>query len=151
VSITIAAIGKMKNGSPEWQLYKELSNRIAWKTNLQELEIKTKLSGESLKTKEGEMLLKVIPSGSTIMAMDKGGRALDSVQFARYITDLMANGKHLSFLIGGASGHSKSILDRSDMLLSLGAMTWSHMLARIMLIEQLYRAYAISTNHPYHK
>lgn len=93
-----------------------------------------------------------LSSGTTIITLDERGSNIPSEQFAEMIRRWRDDGvANASFLIGGADGHATSVLDRSTLKLSFGALTWPHMLVRVMLAEQLYRAMTILSGHPYHR
>lgn len=102
--------------------------------------------------REGELLLAELPKGAMLVAMDETGREMSSRSFAGWLGETKDQGcRDLVFAIGGADGHCPSLLERSGCKLSLGKMTWPHMLARLMLAEQIYRAVSILANHPYHR
>lgn len=104
------------------------------------------------KTREGELLLAQAPEGATLVALDGRGRALSSENFAKWLGQTRDQGcRNLVFVIGGADGLSDQVIARAHMQLSLGAMTWPHMLVRMMLAEQIYRSVTILANHPYHR
>ena len=84
------------------------------------------------------------------MALDRGGKTLDSPGFARQLEAWRASGA-LAFVIGGAEGLDPAILALAGATIAFGPQTWPHLLARVMLAEQLWRAQAIATNHPYHR
>jgi 23S rRNA (pseudouridine1915-N3)-methyltransferase len=75
----------------------------------------------------------------------------DSASFAALVMRWLEGGRPLAFVIGGADGLDARVTDRADHLLSLGRMTWPHMLVRVLLAEQIYRARAIAAGHPYHR
>lgn len=84
--------------------------------------------------------------------MDGRGKTLTSQGFSEHIARWTGReSKRLVFLIGGADGHSDDVMKKADFTLSFGTMTWPHMLARVMLVEQLYRAQQIAAGHPYHR
>jgi 23S rRNA (pseudouridine1915-N3)-methyltransferase len=98
------------------------------------------------------LLLAQVPAGSLLVALDERGKQMESPSFAERLAVWRDSGRgHLTFVIGGADGHSEQIRNRAECLLSFGAMTWPHMLVRGMLAEQLYRAECILANHPYHR
>ena len=100
---------------------------------------------------EAEALLAALPEGPVI-ALDERGRTLDSPAFAQLLARHRDDGaRDLSLLIGGADGHGTAVRQRADLLLSLGPMVWPHMLVRVMLAEQLYRAASILAGSPYHR
>jgi 23S rRNA (pseudouridine1915-N3)-methyltransferase len=87
-----------------------------------------------------------------VVALDGKGRTLTSAQFARHLGGWRDHGvKDLAFAIGGADGLDAAVIDRAQLVLSLGPMTWPHMLARALLVEQIYRAQCILAGHPYHR
>jgi 23S rRNA (pseudouridine1915-N3)-methyltransferase len=125
---------------------------LPWKLEIKELELKNNLSGEVLKSKEAEILLKAVPSSAKIIALDEKGKNLSSPEFAKSIENFGSSGNsHLAFIIGGADGLSDDVKKRADLILSFGKMTFPHMMIRAFLSEQIYRAYTIINNHPYHR
>lgn len=100
---------------------------------------------------EADALLAAAPAGPVI-ALDERGRALDSPGFAALLAHHRDTGtRELSLMIGGADGHGAAVRERAAMLLSLGPMVWPHMLVRVMLAEQLFRAAGILSGSPYHR
>ncbi len=106
---------------------------------------------ERIKKQESERLIERVPERSFVVAMDIRGRQLSSEAFAEFIEQRKMYGKDIAFLIGGSLGLSPDILRMSDMRLSMSDMTFPHQLARIMLLEQLYRGMKISAGEVYHK
>ena len=101
---------------------------------------------------EAEILNRAIPSGALICTMDERGKILSSPQFADKLGDWRDNGRQdVAFVIGGADGIDPALRARADFSISLGKMVWPHMLARVMLTEQLYRAASILAGAPYHR
>jgi 23S rRNA (pseudouridine1915-N3)-methyltransferase len=151
VKLTIAAIGRTGRG-PERDLYEHYAGRIRWPLTLRELEEKKKLPPAQLIEREGELLLGAVPDKALLVALDRRGKLLDSEAFAkrleRWRDDSVAE---VAFLIGGADGHTEILLKRASLVLSFGAMTWPHLLARAMLAEQIYRAQQLLAGHPYHR
>ncbi|WP_445680920.1 23S rRNA (pseudouridine(1915)-N(3))-methyltransferase RlmH [Radicibacter daui] len=149
--VTIAAVGRMKNG-PQRLLFDEYTGRLGWPLTLREIDIRKRLSPAELTRAEGEALLEAVPAGARIVVMDERGRSLPSSDFARTLGRWQEEGAgEVAFLIGGADGHSDAVRSRASLLLSFGAATWPHMLARVMLAEQIYRAQQILAGHPYHR
>lgn len=146
--INICAIGKLNNSSPEAELIETYIKRIPWNVSINQLETKDKFPTEKQKTQEGELLINSIPQGFYTIAMDERGKEFTSVEFSMALQKI---GQPLCFLIGGAHGLSEKVKSKANMLLSLSKMTLPHALARAMLVEQIYRAYTINENHPYHK
>jgi len=100
---------------------------------------------------EAESLLKGIPDNAFVIALDETGKELDSPTFAAKLAEWTASSQPIIFAIGGSWGLDESVRQRADFTLSFGKMTWPHAMARVMLLEQLYRAAMISTGKPYHK
>jgi len=152
--ITIAAVGKWKAG-PEKALFEEYKKRLKWPLTLTEVEERCPLPAPQLKTREAELLAAALPrkSGSRLLAaLDERGKSLSSETLAKQIAAWQQQGVgDLVFVIGGADGLDDGLKKDAGILLSLGAMTWPHMLVRVMLIEQLYRAQQILAGHPYHR
>jgi 23S rRNA (pseudouridine1915-N3)-methyltransferase len=96
-------------------------------------------------------LLGAIAPGDLVVALDQDGTAPDSLELANMLTRWSETGKRLSFVIGGAEGLDAAVIARADAKISLGRLTWPHMLVRPMLAEQIYRAQMINTGHPYHR
>ena len=104
--------------------------------------------------KEGEIsrFLKQIPRGSHLIGLDEGGNDFTSETFADFLQGLMERGtKEVIFLIGGADGFDSGWRERCDTILSLSHLTFSHQLARLVLVEQVYRALSIMQQRPYHR
>ena len=117
-----------------------------------ELEEKRRLSLAELKAREAELILAALPAGARLIALDQRGAEWSSRDFAKRLRRWRDGGvADLAFAIGGAEGLGPAIMDRADGVLSLGAMTWPHLLCRCMLLEQLYRAQQILAGHPYHR
>lgn len=151
MKITIAAIGRAARG-PERDLYEHYAGRIRWPLTLRELEEKKKLPPAQLIAREGELLLGVVPPKAMLVALDRRGKAIDSAALAERLRRWRDDGvADVAFLIGGADGHGESLLKKSSLTLSFGAMTWPHLLARAMLAEQIYRAQQLLAGHPYHR
>lgn len=150
--ITIAAIGKLKASSAEQELIAHYLKRLPWTVEFKEYEVRKSLPDAQLKEQEAALLLQAIPPGAKVIALDEHGKQYGSEAFASTLKRLQEDGaRQFILLIGGAAGHGKAVLDRADITLSLGQMTWPHMMVRVLLAEQLYRAYTIQTGHPYHK
>lgn len=102
--------------------------------------------------KEGQMLLKRIPAGSVIVALDLHGKQLNSEKLAEYISSKTVAGKSdFVFVIGGSDGISSEITSRADLRLCLSPMTFTHQMTRLIIAEQLYRAMKINNGEQYHK
>lgn len=109
------------------------------------------LSQEQIKQKEGELALKYIKPGDSLILLDERGSSFRSLEFARFLEDRMArSSSNIIFLIGGAYGFSPAVYERSQSSISLSKMTFSHQLVRTIFAEQLYRAFTIIKGEPYH-
>jgi 23S rRNA (pseudouridine1915-N3)-methyltransferase len=149
-NILILAIGKMKQG-PMADAFAEYQKRMRWKVTVKEFDFKD-LNANKLREKESQALMAAIPTGYRVIACDERGKETSSMDFAHKIEHWQDNESNdLVFLIGGANGHADIVRKKADFLLSFGRMTWPHMMARVMLMEQLYRAQQIMSGHPYHR
>lgn len=149
--ITIAAVGRAARG-PERDLYEHYAARVRWPLALREVEEKRKLPPPQLMAREGELLLAAAPAGATLVMLDRRGKGLDSRGFAARLAQWRDTSvSDVAFLIGGADGHAEAMLEKASLVLSFGAMTWPHLLARGMLAEQIYRAQQLLAGHPYHR
>ena len=145
MQITLATIGKLKDPSLK-SIYDEYKKRLEWKIEGHEFPNKASPQQES------SLLLNSLPSSSYVIVLDEKGDNLKSEEFADLLKTIQIHhqGK-VSFVIGGANGLSDDIKSCSQRSLSFGRMTWPHLLVRIMLMEQLYRAQQILKGHPYHR
>ena len=128
------------------------AERITPPATIVELEEKRRLPPAELKTREAELILGALPAGARLVALDEHGDPWTSRELADRLRAWRDSGTAaLAFAIGGAEGLGPAVIGRADAVLSLGAMTWPHFLARGMLLEQLYRAQQILAGHPYHR
>tara|TARA_B100000768_G_scaffold58540_1_gene56635 strand:- start:1860 stop:2330 length:471 start_codon:yes stop_codon:yes gene_type:complete len=153
--LRIVTIGRQRNG-PEKDLiddYISRFNRIGRVVGLgpaEIIELEDKKNGG--KAAEAILLLKPITASAYVVALDERGMQQTSPEFAKKIVSIRDDApSELFFVIGGADGLDAEVLNRSDARLSFGKMVWPHMLARVMLTEQLYRAASILTGGPYHR
>jgi 23S rRNA (pseudouridine1915-N3)-methyltransferase len=101
---------------------------------------------------EGALLARVVPEGAALCVLDERGKTLTSPEFAAAIAGWRDAGRQdAAFVIGGADGVDPALRDRADLVLSFGRMVWPHLLVRVMLAEQLYRAATILAGSPYHR
>lgn len=108
-------------------------------------------SADVLKETEGELILKQVKSDDYLILLDEKGKSFSSIKFASYVEKLLSRSdKRIIFAIGGAYGFSKGVYERADDKISLSEMTFSHQLVRVVFTEQLYRAFTIINNLPYH-
>ena len=153
--LRIIAIGRLRNG-PEKDLIEDYIarfNRTGRPLGLGPVEfteLEDKKGGG--KTAEGALLSKAIPTSAAVIALDEHGTLQDSLDFAQSLVRIRDNApSELIFVIGGADGLAPEVLARADTKLSLSRMVWPHMLVRVMLAEQLYRAASILAGGPYHR
>jgi len=156
MKLRILAVGRAKSG-PEAALIAEYGKRLQWTLAIEEVEERRPLTGPELKAREAELLAQALAKGAAkgqriLVALDERGRQLGSREFAQKLAGWRDQGvAEIAFVIGGADGLADSLRQRADLALSLGQMTWPHMLARAMLVEQIYRAQQILAGHPYHR
>jgi len=156
--ITVGAIGRLKDG-PERELCDRYLSRasaagraLGLTFALRELAESRAASAPARKEQEAAALIGGLAAGTALVALDEGGKSLDSRAFADRIARWRDDGAGgLAFAIGGPDGHGRALLDKATLRLAFGAMTWPHQLARIMLLEQLYRTVTILSGHPYHR
>ncbi len=155
MKLSLIAVGRLRKG-PEAALvadYLTRFERIGRNMGLgpvSVIEVEDKKGGG--KPAEAALLAKALPEGATLVVLDERGTLLTSPEFATRLAGWRDQGQaNLAFLIGGADGLDASLLARADLKLSLGKMVWPHMLARVMLAEQLYRAASILSGAPYHR
>lgn len=149
--VTIAAVGRLRDG-PMQALYRDYAERLPWPLTLKEVEERRKLPAPERMASESRLLDDVVPDKATIVALDQRGKILSSEDFAARLGQWQDQGvADLAFVIGGADGLAPEWRQRAKLLLSLGPMTWPHLLVRVMLAEQLFRAHSILSGHPYHR
>lgn len=146
LKITVIAVGKLK----------ERFWRDACAEYIKRLEGYCKLSVRELPDsnlqQEGALILEALPENALIIALDIAGRALSSEQLARTIEERSIDGvSHLVFVIGGSDGLTSEVKARAALRMSFGPITLPHNLARVVLLEQIYRAFKIIRREPYHK
>lgn len=148
--IILITVGRLKEG-PLAELYHLYANRLSWKLTLHEIDIKAREVDVRLK-KEADAIEALIPKGASLIVLDEKGTHHTSATFAAWIeTTTQRHGPTLCFVLGSADGFHPPLKDRSSHKLALGLMTWPHLLARVLLVEQLYRAQQILRGHPYHR
>jgi 23S rRNA (pseudouridine1915-N3)-methyltransferase len=126
--------------------------RIVPPVAIVELEVRQRLPSAALKAREAALILGALSARARLIALDERGTVWSSRGLADQLAAWRDEGvAELAFAIGGADGLGAEVLDRADTTLSLGRMTWPHLLARCMLLEQLYRAQQILAGHPYHR
>lgn len=123
-----------------------------WAVSLREVAERRALPPARQPDAEAELLLEAVPAGSVLVALDGRGEDLTSEAFAARLGRWRDDGERAAaFAIGGPEGLGQAVLARAALKLALGRMTWPHMLVRVMLAEQIYRATTILAGHPYHR
>ena len=155
MQITLIAIGKTDQKAMEAliEIYtKRLAHYIKFELQIiPDLKNNAKLSQEQQKEKEGKLILKQVNSSDNVILLDENGKSFSSVLFAQYLQKKMNSGlKRLVFVIGGPYGFSPEMYARSNGKVALSQMTFSHQMIRLFFTEQLYRAFTILNNEPYH-
>ncbi|MCI5958840.1 MAG: 23S rRNA (pseudouridine(1915)-N(3))-methyltransferase RlmH [Lachnospiraceae bacterium] len=159
MKITIISVGKIKE-----KFYREAIAEYAKRLSsyckfeiieLQDEKTPDKASAETerlIKEKEAERIMKAVDEKGYLIALAINGKAYDSVQFSQHIEKLMITGNsHIQFVIGGSLGLADSVLKLADEYISFSHFTFPHQLMRVILAEQIYRAYRIMNHEPYHK
>jgi 23S rRNA (pseudouridine1915-N3)-methyltransferase len=155
VKARLIAVGEC---APAWvvQGFAEYQKRLSHWLPLELIEIEPGLRGKGrdvarATADEGARVLAALPKSVCIVALDGRGKPHSSEQLAQRMEHWRGGGRDLAFLIGGPEGHAPDVLARADELWSLGPLILPHMLVRLVLAEQLYRAAALLANHPYHR
>ncbi len=156
MKIKLLSVGRVKKGfirQGEIDYIKRIQKFIPLQIDYvkEERIIKTRKPSEII-TAEGERLLKKIPPRSWIVSLDKDGTLFSSESFAQLISKVMNKGTgYLLFIIGGTLGLSKTVKNKSDTVVSLSKMTFTHEMTRLILLEQIYRSFTILKGKKYHK
>lgn len=152
MDLNILAIGRKM---PGWvaQGWQEYARRMPphLKLDLIELDAAQAGSAAEISLAEAGALLKRMPQPARTIALDGRGRQWNTSQLAAQLENWQMNGQAVNFLIGGANGLDDSIREQADQCWSLGELTLPHMLVRVILAEQLYRAWTVTAGHPYHR
>jgi 23S rRNA (pseudouridine1915-N3)-methyltransferase len=155
MNIKLLAIGKTDHKALQ-QLISEYESRLKHYIKF-ELEIipdlknVKNLSEAQQKEKEGELILKKLNATDILVLLDENGKQFSSVEFSGYLQKKMNSGiKQLVFVIGGPYGFSEDIYKKAQGKISLSKMTFSHQMVRLFVVEQVYRAFTILKNEPYH-
>lgn len=143
---------------PSWVVegYREYTRRLPRECSLHLVEIPPAKRHKSMtvvqaRQQEGQALLAALPKDCKVVALDVRGKPWSTETLAAQLDDWLLSGRDVALLVGGPDGLSDACLERADQRWSLSALTYPHALVRIVLAEQLYRAWTISTGHPYHR
>ncbi len=158
MKLVVAAVGRMKSGpgAALWATFQKRVVRQGRGIGISALDIReipeSRRAGAAERREQEAARLLACAQGGVILALDEAGEMVTSRQFSRLLaTRLESGAQQLTFLIGGPDGLAPRACEAADRVVSLGAMTWPHQIARVLLAEQLYRAVTILTNHPYHR
>lgn len=148
MKIKIIAVGRQK-ASPTRDLCDEYLKRLKWPVTLKEVDSPKGATSQQ----EAPLIDKHLDKPAFIVALDERGHTLTSPEFSDKLANwqTQAPGNEIVFLIGGADGFAPEIRKKAHFLMSFGKQTWPHMLVRVMLLEQIYRAQQIAAGHPYHR
>jgi len=158
MEINIITVGSLKSSFLEPGI-EEFKKRLSRYCNLNIVEVKdeavpknySQKDIEALQALEGEQIIKKIPERTYIFALDVKGKPMTSTGFAKSLNNLQVRGySSFTFIIGGATGLSDFVLQQADYRFSLSHMTFTHQMIRLILLEQIYRAFKINNNEPYH-
>lgn len=148
MKIYLIAVGKIKNKNYVAEIENYLK-QIPYQFQI--IEIKDEPTKKGMK-KEKEAILKKIPKNSYIICLDRKGKEYSSIKFSSFLENLInTKKKDLVFIIGGSYGIDDELLVYADEKISFSKLTFPHQLMRVILVEQIYRAFKIMENHPYHK
>lgn len=155
LQIRLIAVGKLR-GAIWLPAATEYSQRLQRYVKFELVEIRDSISKglpeAAALAEEGKVIAQALPPGNFLVALDREGKSFDSAQLAQLLQKQIGAGiRKLDFVIGGPVGLDKKILAQANLRLSLSAMTLPHELARVVLLEQLYRALTILRGEPYHK
>jgi len=159
MSTAVIAVGRMKE-KPYRQMADEYVKRLSRFGKFEEIELNdlpepagsSPALEEQLRAREGEAMLQRLKQGDHVIALTIPGKRMSSEELAAHVAELRNRGAgRLVFLVGGSLGLGSNVLARADEELSMGPMTFPHQLARVMLLEQLYRAEKINAGERYHK
>ncbi len=154
MKLALCAVGRLRSG-PERDLVDDYLTRFERTgkplgfPSVQLIEVEDRKGGGM--EAEADLLARAIPAGAVVAVLDERGRTLSSPEFADQLGRWRDGGRDVALLIGGADGLAPRLRDRADLALSFGRMVWPHMLVRVMLAEQLYRAATILAGSPYHR
>lgn len=149
MKIQIISVGKLSSEIAKISdQYQKMTN---WQIKNSEIVYSKKLAPTQIKQYEAKLIQDKLVRGAYIVALDLSGKQYSSEEFSLIFSRQMMEGRDIDFIIGGAFGLDKSILNLSNVKICLSKMTLPHQMAKLMLIEQIYRAQTILEGHPYHK
>jgi 23S rRNA (pseudouridine1915-N3)-methyltransferase len=151
--LSIIAVGQRM---PDWVQsgYTEYSKRLPSQFSLKLIEIPAvKRGGNNARAieEEGARVLQAITADTRVIVLDERGKSWQTRELSKAMDDWLHDGRDVAFVIGGADGHAESVRQRAERLWSLSALTLPHGMVRVVLAEQLYRAWSLLQGHPYHR
>ena len=152
MEISIITICNKKDNNVEDLLTKYISQiENFYKINIINISFQTKKIQKNLYEKEYRKALSIIKPGSILISLDESGNNYSSINFSKKMKFWIEEYSNIYFIIGGPDGLSDEVKDKSGSILSLSKLTFPHQLAKVILIEQVYRSISIMNNHPYHR
>ena len=143
---------------PDWvqTAYADYAARLPHECRLELVEIAPAQRGKNAdiaraRQQEGEKILKALPRDAFVVALDEHGQQLSSVDWSRELQGWMQSGRDTALLIGGPDGHAPEVLAHADRKWGLSKLTLPHAIVRVFVAEQLFRAWSLNANHPYHR
>jgi len=155
MKIRLLAVGQKM---PKWvqQTFAEYNNRLNKNQQLELIEIppvhrSKSMRSDKAKQIEGDNIISILKPNETVVVLDEQGTSLSTKHLAKTIQDWQMNGANVAIIVGGADGVSDIVKKRAHKQWSLSRLTFPHPLVRVILMEQIYRAYSLIANHPYHR
>ena len=136
------------------QLIESYTQKISAYSKVEWINLQLKLKDKNIKIKkelESQNILSKIDSNAFVISLDEKGQTFSSVEMSHQLEKIMLNHSNINFIIGGADGLDQTVLDKSNLVMSLSNLTLPHQLVKVFLIEQIYRSYSIINNLPYHR
>lgn len=149
MNIQIISIGKLSDEIAS--IVRRFEKMITWQVKNFELAHSKKQNISDIKQDEAKLITAKIRDSSYVIVLDLNAKQMSSEHFSKIFTKQMMAGRNIDFIIGGAFGLSHDIINKADLLLSLSEMTFPHQFAKLLLLEQIYRAQSLISGHPYHK
>lgn len=155
MKIFLIAVGKKV---PSWvnEGYKEYAKRLSQDCTLELIEVESgkrskKYSASETKAEDAKNILKALPDDSFVVVLDESGKEFSTRTLAKKLDSMMLSGKNIALLVGGADGLDSSVKEIANEIWSLSQLTLPHPLVRVLIAEQIYRAWSLLKNHPYHR
>lgn len=159
MKVTVISVGKIKEDFFQKAIL-EYGKRLSSYCDIKYVQVKDEKAPETMSEKEKEMVMEIegkrilstLTGQAYVIVLDRAGKMMDSIEFSQRIDWLALHGKsHINFVVGGSLGLSTAVLKRANETLSFSKMTFPHQLMKVILLEQIYRAFRISRGEAYHK